>query len=451
MGWDRQRNTVALRKGKEELELWSPNRPYLYRLRVKIVYVSSKTEVDVIERNIGLRTVEFRLNQLFINDEYTFLHGVLHQGYWPEGLLGPPNVQALEDDVRSMKAAGFNTVRVHMTVFPAPFYAACDKYGLLVIQDMPSGDGRVIPAWDMHRRGNQPNMEDNRGFDEIVQSSDARNNFLAELRAMVTGLRPFASVIIWTLFNEGWGQSETLETIHYTRKWDPTRLINAVSGWNDPLLFGEPYPVVMFEEDRVKQLPTRFSVDIGDFFDFHNYEGSEKQNLSNTFEIYPFPLANRPVLVGEYGGIGYSLSPRHEYDADASWGYGNVRQSNRGFREAFAAVLDRVRMLFCWKQWEGKERDNGSIPPPRTLEDFENDPFAIAYREVIEKQNRTSPLGENKYNIIGSIYTQWSDVETEINGVLSYDRVPKMPLSVMKEMGDNLLNDYYTKCARKRS
>merc|ERR1712194_998347 len=111
----------------------------------------------------------------------------------------------------------------------------------------------------MHRRNRQKNQDDNVGFDEIVRSKESYNNFVTELRAMVVQLKKFCSVVVWVLFNEGWGQSKTLETVQLTRFWDPTRLIDAVSGWNDPLLFGEPYPIIQFEEYPDTQEKTKFS------------------------------------------------------------------------------------------------------------------------------------------------------------------------------------------------
>ena len=79
--------------------------------------------------------------------------------------------------------------------------------------------------------------------------------------------------------------------------------------------------------------PTKFLYDVGDFMDVHNYEGKPFNNLSSTFDVYPFPRANRPILVGEYGGIGYSKSEFHEYDPEASWAYGDVRHTNEGFED----------------------------------------------------------------------------------------------------------------------
>ena len=99
-----------------------------------------------------------------------------------------------------------------------------------------------------------------------------------------------------------------------------------------------------------------------------------------------------------------------------------------------------------YQQWEGKQRDNINGPKDTS----ENpDPTAELYRQVTEQQDRNSPNGDNKYNVVGAVYTQWTDVETEINGVMTYDRVPKIPLDELGELGRKLIADYH-KCSRRR-
>ena len=49
-----------------------------------------------------------------------------------------------EEDILAMKALGFNTLRKHIKVEPMRYYYLCDKLGILVIQDMPSGDGSKL-------------------------------------------------------------------------------------------------------------------------------------------------------------------------------------------------------------------------------------------------------------------------------------------------------------------
>lgn len=134
----------------------------------------------------------------------------------------------------------------------------------------------------------------------------------------------------------------------------------------------------------------------------HNYEGAPFQNLSNTFDVYPFPIANRPILVGEYGGIGFSFAEKHEYDADASWGYGNVSKGYEGFVADVSGVFERLRILFCKSGKDGYS-----------------------------------------YNVIGGVYTQWTDVETEINGLMTYDRKPKIGLDVLGRMSEKLKEGYF--------
>lgn len=256
-------------------------------------------------------------------------------------------------------------------------------------------------------------------------------------------------MIIWVLFNEGWGQSNTIQTVEIVRFFDPTRLIDAVSGWNDPILFGDPHPVIQFEEDPSnRQGRTRFSHDVGDMYDVHNYEGSNPmQNLTKTFDIYPFPLANRPILVGEYGGIGYSLGDgEHDYDADASWGYGDVRRTEKGFLEAVGAVFERLRILACKKNENKHSVNNGLLQKEQYGAGSLSEKIAEDMAKSEQEVEVVAPYANNTYNVIGGIYTQWTDVETEINGLVTYDRVPKFEngrLGELRKLSEKLIADYY--------
>lgn len=60
------------------------------------------------------------------------------QGYWPDGLYTPPTYEAMVYDLQVLKNVSMNMVRKHIKIEPDLWYQACDKMGLLVIQDMPS-------------------------------------------------------------------------------------------------------------------------------------------------------------------------------------------------------------------------------------------------------------------------------------------------------------------------
>ena len=157
-------------------KLWSPDSPFLYDLRVRLGR-------DEIQSYAGIRTIamqrdEAGVNRLFLNGKPLFQYGLLDQGWWPDGLYTAPTDDALRSDIETSKRLGFNLIRKHVKVEPARWYYHCDRLGMLVWQDMPSGPDK--PA-------------------------EIRDVFARELEHVVDALRNSPSIVMWVPFNEGWG------------------------------------------------------------------------------------------------------------------------------------------------------------------------------------------------------------------------------------------------------
>eukprot|EP00435_Cladocopium_sp_Y103_P010086 s577_g2.t1 len=135
-----------------------------------------------------------------------------------------PGREALEE-LKEMKSMGFNLLRIHAAVMPAAFYHFCDVEGLLVWQDFPAGDGRALPL-----KGGLSSPLD---LDEISRTQESEVNFWQELQAVISWLRPFASIVCWVPFNEGWGQFQSMQVVQWLRRFGGDRWINMASGWND--------------------------------------------------------------------------------------------------------------------------------------------------------------------------------------------------------------------------
>ncbi len=99
---------------------------------------------------------------MFLNNEPVVPSlGPLDQGWWPDGLYTAPTDEALKFDIEATRELGFNMARKHVKVEPDRWYYWCDKLGLLVWQDMPSGDlqhqpERAGPPADRGVRGDLP-------------------------------------------------------------------------------------------------------------------------------------------------------------------------------------------------------------------------------------------------------------------------------------------------------
>jgi len=245
-------------------KLWSPESPFLYDLRVSLK--SGGTTVDQVTSYFGMRSVGLKLVggvlRPVLNGQFVFQVGTLDQGYWPDGVYTAPTDAALKFDIEKHKDLGFNLIRKHIKVEPQRWFYWADKLGILVWQDMPLMDTRV-------------------------PSTAARAQFERELRELVDEHRSSPSVITWVVQNEGWGQYDQARLADLVKSWDPSRLVNNMSGVN-----------------------CCGAVDggNGDMVDWHVYVGPGS----------PLPSATRAAVLGEFGGLGLKIdghawSPNGQY------------------------------------------------------------------------------------------------------------------------------------------
>jgi hypothetical protein len=299
-----------------KLKLWSPDTPFLYDL-------SAKLSGDTVTSYFGMRKISIGkdgkgVNRLLLNGQPVFQIGLLDQGFWPDGLYTAPTDEALHFDIEMHKKLGFNLSRKHVKVEPQRWYYWCDKLGLLVWQDMPSGDKGVGP-----------------GKGQITRTPESAKQFELELQRMLDGLHNHPSIVMWVVFNEGWGQFDTPRMTLWTKRHDPTRLVNCASGWND--------------------------MKVGDVHDLHSYPGPSAPPLEE----------ERAGVLGEFGGLGLGVDG-HTW-TDRTWGY-----------QGTASKDDLTRR----------------------------------YEQLLKK---VWTLKEQK-GLNAAVYTQLTDVETEANGLLTYDR-----------------------------
>jgi len=258
-------------------KLWSPESPFLYGLKVEIS--RGGQVVDAVASYFGMRKIEVSkdekgVNRTKLNGKPVFMVGPLDQGFWPDGLYTAPTDEALRYDVEITKQLGFNMTRKHVKVEPDRWYYWCDRIGLLVWQDMPSGDKSINP--------DQP---------DIVRSPESARQYDVELKAMIDGLQAHPSIIMWVVFNEGWGQFDTKRVADWTKNYDPTRLVDAASGWAD-------------------------RAGVGDLHDLHSYPRPAAPPLE----------AKRAGVLGEFGGL--SLGVDGHMWTSKIWGYAGTSSSD---------------------------------------------------------------------------------------------------------------------------
>ncbi|MEW2404932.1 PA14 domain-containing protein [Streptomyces griseoviridis] len=289
--------------------LWSPDDPFLYDLKVSV-------GKDRVGSYVGLRSIAVEkvngVPRTVLNGKPVFLMATLDQGFWPDGLHTAPTDEALAYDLKLHKQLGFNSVRKHIKVEPDRWFYWADRLGLLVWQDMPAMTAGVNP------------------------SAAARAEYEREMKQVIDEHISSPSVVMWVTFNEGWGQYDMARIADQAKAWDPSRLVNSMSGLNLGADGGT-----------------------GDIMDEHGYPSPA---------LPPHPDGERAQVTGEYGGLGLAV-PGHAWSVQQS--YVDVDPST--YTDDYLEKLDEVHALAC--------------------------------------------QGSN-----GAVYTQISDVEGELNGLVTYDR-----------------------------
>ncbi len=323
---------------------WSPDDPHLYDFTVSY-------DKDTVGSYFAMRKISVENRRLCLNNRVLFMNGVLDQGYTPDGLMTYPSDAAMINDIKMAKDMGFNMLRKHVKVEPLRWYYHCDRLGMLVWQDMPNGGGKYSPAVVnlpvvMERAGHMTD-EKYKLFDR--EDPVSRQIYTEELSTMVQHLYNCPCIVMWVLFNEGWGQFDAADARRLVLSMDGTRLVDHASGWHDQ-------GVGHIRDEHV-------------YFKKYRYKADKR---------------GRAVVLSEYGG--YNLRVWGHTWNERDFGYNSCADSQQ--------LEQKLRQLF-WKE----------IYPAK------------------------------KAGLAAAVYTQLTDVEEELNGLMTYDRqVVKIPLDRMRKI-----------------
>ncbi len=321
---------------------WSPGSPSMYDLT--LLLVSDCAEVDQVRIPFAFRSFSVGdvdgMPRLLLNGEPLFQMGILDQGYWPDGLYTPPCEEAILFDLELVKRSGYNMIRKHIKVECQRWYHHCDRLGLIVWQDLPSGGA----ARDPFLAAVPPNLGirlRDTGHGRLLgrPTEESRLLFIREAEETVRALRVVPCIGMWVPFNEGWGQFDARGVTERLRRIDPSRPFDHASGWYDQ--------------------------EAGDLLSRHVYFKPIRPPRSRRRDP-------RPWAVTEFGGYSHEVS-EHVWPTGKPFGY-------RWF----------PTLSGLWEAWERLFREEIGPAIPEGLS--------------------------------AAVYTQLSDVEGELNGIVTYDR-----------------------------
>lgn len=330
----------------DDPELWSPENPRLYTFTLT-------AGNDKIESYFALRTLEIKdfngTKKLCLNGSPYFFHGVLDQGYFPDGIFTPANEKAFERDILTMKRLGFNTLRKHIKVEPQQFYYDCDRLGMIVFQDfVNNSDYNFIRDTALPTVGFQK-------CSDMKKHIKHRDVFMSESKKTIMQLKNHPCICYWTIFNEGWGQFDSTKVYRRVRELDNSRFIDSTSGW---FRCGE----------------------------------SDVESLHVYFKPVKIKPSDKPIVLSEFGG--YSMGAEGHVSSSKPYGY---------------------------KYFENSEDLQSGID---TL--YQNDIISAI-----------------KSGLCACIITQLSDVEDEINGMVTYDRmVVKVDEGHMQKIAEEIRREF---------
>ena len=349
---------IELENGKvtiapENPHFWSPEDPYLYTFTLE-------AGEDRIESYFAIRTLEIKkvgnYQRLCLNGKPYFFHGLLDQGYWPDGLFTPAKPECYAEDILAMKRLGFNMLRKHIKVEPEEFYYQCDKLGMIVFQDMVNNG-----KYDYVRDTVLPtvSLAFQKFPDKFIRRDEVtKKRFLQGMEATVNQLKNHPSIVYWTIFNEGWGQFDSDEVYEQFRKLDDTRFIDSTSGW--------------FRGKKT------------DVDSRHVY-----------FRKITQKGVDKPLVISEFGGYSYKVED-HSFNPDDTYGYGKYKDRDEFVKALQSLYMDQV--VPCVKRGlcaaiytqvsDVEDETNGLVTYDRKVEKLTPEemlPIAKTLKKAIEK------------------------------------------------------------------
>ncbi|MBI5668647.1 MAG: hypothetical protein HZC41_11630 [Chloroflexi bacterium] len=376
--------------------LWSPEQPHRYQATVQLSASGSR---DVVNVHFGFREISTRDGKLLLNGEPIYLLSALDQDFYPETIYTVPSEAYLRDEFEKAKALGFNSLRCHIKP-PDPLYLdLADEIGLLIWAE--------IPSWRTFHI--KPSMQPDGERVPLAIRDRARQT----LEEMIARDYNHPSLVIWSIVNEDWGTASALnaddrawmaQMYDRCKQLDPTRLVvdnsPCLNAWGPNL--------------HVRSDLDDFHV-YGNIPDHAEYFKEMARNLSLR-PVWTYSsqgdaarTGHEPLILSEFGNWGLPTLSAYNGQEPKWFHIGAWWSTFDGLPGWPRGVFDRFQKLGLTAIWP----DYQAFATATQWHQFQ----AVKYE--IETMRRYAGLQ-------GYVLTELTDIYWESNGLLDFDRCPKV-------------------------
>ncbi|WP_274362057.1 glycoside hydrolase family 2 protein [Paenibacillus thermotolerans] len=213
-------------EGPGPLQLWSPGSPALYSVELKLF--QEDTAVHGLTKRFGMKQVEIRGDQVYLNDSPIYLRGALHWGWYGDHIAPIPSKDEIRDELAKVKESGFNLIKHCLYVPVREYFELADEMGVLLWQELPMWLPEVTPQF--------------------------KQRVFAQYEDIIREIRNHPSLIVWTL---GCELDQSADSTFLSELYDLAKRLTDGAIVRDNSGSGECYGGLLQE--------------YADFYDYHFY------------------------------------------------------------------------------------------------------------------------------------------------------------------------------------
>ncbi|MBQ2684378.1 MAG: hypothetical protein IJG02_10970, partial [Thermoguttaceae bacterium] len=279
--------TVSASAVIDSPNLWSPDTPYLYTVRLSLL--AGDTVLDTLESRYGMREFTAEGNRLLLNGKPIYLNGYGDDHIYPYEYSMPTNKRMYLARMAVIKSFGFNHVRNHSTILPHEYYDACDEMGIIPTGEFPIGYPQQLPGnkwWEQ-------------SVPEGTPHEPVYDTYRDRFAQVVREYRNHPCILTWVMGNELWGgMSIRYDFQKIAKTLDPQRFFCDSDGEVTNYFQSDEYVIGTYwmteNKPITKKGRDRDTLDLG----FVMFNEGATPLLPGKFDLHGFP---KPIISHEAG------------------------------------------------------------------------------------------------------------------------------------------------------